>query len=171
MRFSFDRTTGDLWIGDVGMNRREEVDRAEAGADGARAGRGQDFGWSRCEGSLELFDDEGDDDIRCDSGAVPVFDYEHGTGACAVIGGHVYRGPDAPEWQGLYLAADYCGRLFALDAEGAVRYSSLIPQRLSTFGEDADGHLFAADGITGEVYRIDMVGPPAEPGHSRMPRS
>ena len=89
------RRTGDLWIGDPGEARREEVDLARAGDDGRRAGKGANFGWDDCEGTLEFEADEGDADDLCGQHVLPVFDYAHAPDACSVIGGRVHRGPGA----------------------------------------------------------------------------
>jgi glucose/arabinose dehydrogenase len=154
-RFSFDRATGDLWIGDVGQGDREEVDRARADGAGRNAGRGANYGWSRCEGRRQ-YPDTG---ARCRFGTLPVYDYAHGPGRCSVTGGHVYRGPDAAAWRGLYVAGDYCGRLFVLDASGAVRLSRNTGSQISSFGEDTAGRLFAADVASGTIYEVRPRGP------------
>jgi glucose/arabinose dehydrogenase len=122
-RFSFDRATGNLWIGDVGQGAREEVDRARADSRGRNAGKGANFGWNRCEGTRR-YPDTG---APCRFGTRPVHDYAHGTGRCSVTGGHVYRGPVAAAWRGLYVAGDYCGRLFVLDRSGSVRFRASRP--------------------------------------------
>jgi hypothetical protein len=88
-----------------------------------------------------------------------VHDYAHGTGRCSVTGGHVYRGPVAAAWRGLYVAGDYCGRLFVLDRSGSVRLSRITARRLSSFGEDAAGRLFAADIVAGVIYEVRLSGP------------
>jgi glucose/arabinose dehydrogenase len=158
-RFSFDRASGDLWVGDVGQERREEVDHAVAGPSGLGAGRGLDFGWDGCEGRLEYEDDEGDADDLCSHDTLPLYDYAHGKGRCSVTGGFVYRGPDAPAWRGLYVAGDYCGRIFALDRKGRVVFSRMSRQFISSFGEDAAGRLFLTD-LAGNVYRLKLKGTP-----------
>ena len=116
--FSFDPRTGDLWIGDPGEARREEVDLVRAGDDGRQAGKGANFGWDDCEGTLEFEAGEGDADDLCGRHVLPVFDYAHASDACSVIGGRVHRGPGASAWHGLYVAGDHCGRLFALGPAG-----------------------------------------------------
>jgi glucose/arabinose dehydrogenase len=158
-RFSFDRATGDLWIGDVGQARREEVNRAPADGSGRNAGRGLNFGWNACEGGLEFADDEGDADERCSRHTLPVHDYGHGAGRCAVTGGHVFRGPGAPAWRGLYVAGDYCGRLFVLDRQGRVVLSKVTSRRISSFGEDRAGRLFLVD-HRGGIFLVRFRGVP-----------
>ena len=97
-RFSFDRTRGDLWIGDVGQNSREEIDFATP----ARA-RGANFGWKRFEARSRF------SDVRLSAGRLiqPVAQYNHNTG-CSVTGGYVYRGPSIPGLDGRYLFSDFC---------------------------------------------------------------
>ena len=154
-RFSFDRASGDLWIGDVGQGDREEVDRARADGAGRNAGKGANYGWSRCEGTRQ-YPDTGN---ACRFGTLPVHDYAHATGRCSVTGGYVYRGPDAAAWRGLYVAGDYCGRLFVLDASGTVRLSRTTSSQIASFGEDAAGRLFATDVASGTIYEVRPSGP------------
>lgn len=154
-RFSFDRQTGDLWIGDVGQGAREEVDRSRSFASGKGAGKGRNYGWNRCEGSRRYPDTA----AGCTFGTLPVYDYAHGDGRCSVTGGYVHRGPIAPDWRGLYIAGDFCGRLFVLNENGAVRFSKVTDRRISSFGEDAGGRLFLTDLANGQVYRVKPVGP------------
>ena len=108
-RFSFDRETGDLWIGDVGQGDREEIDYVSAGSRG-----GINFGWPIMEGTACL---DGD---TCDQAGLtpPVTDYTH-EGNCSVTGGYVYRGGQIPAWNGLYFYGDYCsGKIWTLAADG-----------------------------------------------------
>ncbi len=98
-RFSFDRTTGDLYIADVGQNAREEIDYRPRGAPAAN------FGWARYEGSRTF---EGDVELDPPSPLVfPIHEYGHGDG-CSVTGGYVYRGSDVPAAVGRYFFGDYC---------------------------------------------------------------
>jgi glucose/arabinose dehydrogenase len=154
-RFSFDRASGDLWIGDVGQGAREEIDRARADARGLHAGRGTNYGWSRCEGSRR-YPATGQ---ACRFGRLPAFDYAHGQGRCSVTGGYVYRGSTDADWRGLYVAGDYCGRLFVLDGQGRVRWSDTTPHGISSFGEDETGRLFAADIAAGSIHLVRFRGP------------
>ncbi len=154
-RFSFDRKNGNLWIGDVGQGAREEIDRSRSNANGRNAGRGKNYGWYRCEGKRRYPNTS----AKCTFGIRPVHDYPHGAGRCAVTGGYVHRGPSAPKWRGLYVGGDYCGRLFVLKANGTVKLSKITPHRISSFGEDAAGRLFATDVASGEILRVRMTGP------------
>lgn len=147
-RFSFDRMTGDLWIGDVGQNRFEEINRLPAGS------RGWNFGWNRMEGN-ECFPPRS----RCTPGRhkPPVAAYGHDQG-CSVTGGYIYRGRRIPQLAGTYLFADYCsGRVWGLRPhEGAFEMRELLQTglRISSFGEDAAGELYVIDHQGGRVFRI-----------------
>jgi glucose/arabinose dehydrogenase len=154
--FSFDRANGDLWIGDVGEARREEVDRSRVNANGRNAGKGKNFGWNRCEGKYRY----GSTSVACRFGVIPVYDYarDPDNGRCAVTGGYVHRGPAATDWHGLYVAADYCGRLFVLGPKGAVRLSRRVDPYLLTFGEDPAGRIFLSD-LRGDIYLVRFAGP------------
>ena len=147
-RMSFDRATGDLWIGDVGQGSWEEIDVARAGVGGLN------FGWNRMEG-FECY--EPDD---CDPSAftAPVTAYGHDFG-CSVIGGYVYRGKLQPLLAGSYVFSDYCGgSLWLIDptSDGPVDAPPVTtPGRsISGIGEDEAGELYATDLGTGELLRI-----------------
>jgi glucose/arabinose dehydrogenase len=109
-RFSFDRPTGDLWIGDVGQGDFEEINRSNA-IDRRDAGRGANFGWSAFEG-FERFNED-----QPTEGAVPpLFVYDHSDGRCSVTGGTVVRSDAVADLAGWYLFGDYCsGEIWALD--------------------------------------------------------
>jgi glucose/arabinose dehydrogenase len=147
-RISFDRANGDLWIGDVGQNKWEEVDVARAGTSGLN------FGWNRMEGTHCFEPPSG-----CDQSGVtlPVAEYGHDAG-CTVIGGGVYRGTAQPLMIGGYLFADYCsGNIWAIPAT-ATKLSEGVEvgstgSGVSTFGEDAAGELFLAN-LDGTISRI-----------------
>ncbi len=153
-RFSFDRATGDLWIGDVGQGRWEEIDRASA-SKGRNAGRGLNFGWRVMEGAHCY---------RPSSGCVrtgktlPVTEYNHGGSRCSVTGGYVYRGTDYPDLVGAYFFGDYCsGEIWFVD-RGAARGVSPIRAldtgaQITSFGEDESGELYLTDG-RGTVYQV-----------------
>jgi glucose/arabinose dehydrogenase len=152
-RISFDRATGDLWIGDVGQNRFEEIDVVRAGSRG-----GQNFGWNRMEGNHCY--PSGD---SCDKTGLtpPVGEYSHAFG-CSVTGGNVYRGSASPALAGAYLFADYCsGNVWAIDARAdQVPKLTIVAQTgrsISSFGEDAGGELYVTD-LAGAVLRV--VGSP-----------
>jgi glucose/arabinose dehydrogenase len=145
-RYSFDRATGDLWIGDVGQSAWEEVDRQPASSTG-----GENYGWNVREGSHPYSDGSV-------PGAVdPVFDYPHSGGGCVVTGGYVYRGGAIPDLVGAFVFADFClGKLEVLRADGgAFVATDLGPtvEAVSSFGEDAAGELSVLS-LAGGVYRL-----------------
>lgn len=168
--FSFDRLTGDLYIGDVGQGTREEVDIAAAGA------AGLNFGWRLMEGTACYNPSSG-----CNNGSLtlPVHEYTHGGTPfrCSISGGYVYRGNAVPGLQGTYLFADYCScQVWGLRwaAAGGLESvteltSSLTPpggfSSISAFGQDADGELYILDYGGGAAWRIVSTvsgqGPPA----------
>lgn len=151
-RFSFDRETGDLWIGDVGQDRNEEIDVAPA-ANGRSPGA--NYGWPVLEG------DDCYNTSSCDGSGMtsPVLTYPHGPG-CSVTGGYVYRGRSLPGLRGTYFYSDYCGHeisSFRL-VGGAVVEETTWPDLdpgsfVPSFGEDAEGELYVLTD-TGGVYRI-----------------
>jgi glucose/arabinose dehydrogenase len=151
-RFSFDRQTGDLWIGDVGQNAWEEVDLEPAGSKG-----GLNFGWNLLEGS-HPFQPSPDEHET----VPPVYEYSHSDGGCVVTGGYEYRGKDIPSLAGAYVFADFClGRLEALriSAGGKPQVVELGPvvENVASFGEDATGELYALS-LSGPVYRLAAAG-------------
>jgi glucose/arabinose dehydrogenase len=148
-RMSFDRDTGDLWIGDVGQGAWEEVDVARDGE--ARL----NFGWNRMEGA-HCFDGDGCSEEGL---TLPVTEYGRGEGlGCTVIGGYVYRGGAFPVLEGAYLFADYCsGIIFAIDSATSTLVAPAQVGQLdgsaSAFGEDSDGELYITT-LGGTVYRV-----------------
>ena len=148
-RFSFDRKTGDLYIGDVGQSTREEIDFRPRGAPPAN------FGWARYEGSREY---SGDLELDPSSPLVfPIFEYGHGQG-CSVTGGYVYRGSAVPGAVGRYFFGDYCsGTVWSLrvvDGKATgVRREPFDVDSLSSFGEGARGELYLVS-HEGAVYRL-----------------
>jgi glucose/arabinose dehydrogenase len=153
-RFSFDRRTGDLWIGDVGQGAWEEVDAQPAGEGGGN------FGWNIMEGP----DCFGGGECDTEGLTLPVAAYGRGEGGCVVIGGYVYRGDAQPDAHGTYLYADVCtGQFWGLDAAAALRDGSAQPVELlvgdpalSSFGEDEAGELYAV-GLGGSVTRLELT--------------
>jgi glucose/arabinose dehydrogenase len=148
-RFSFDRATGDLWIGDVGQNQWEEVDLAPA-TDGA--GKAADFGWSAWEATHRFNEDQDAPDH-----VPPIAEYEHGSEGCSITGGFVYRGTAVPALTGVYVFGDYCsGKIWGLRfaADGSIERAELASlPTLVSFGEDLDGELYAVS-LDGSVVRF-----------------
>jgi glucose/arabinose dehydrogenase len=149
-RFSFDSTTGDLWIGDVGQSSFEEVDRLAAGVP-----PGANLGWNLMEGNVR-YDEEG----SLPSGLTgPVAVYSHDEG-CSITGGVVYRGHDLPQLRGRYVFGDFCsGTIWSLPASGGPTAPLGVPavQQLSSFGVDASGELYAVS-LDGAVRKFAAVG-------------
>jgi len=153
-RFSFDRANGDLWIGDVGQDKWEEIDHVPA-TNGRDAGKGDNFGWNRLEGTHAYAGKAPADAIA------PVYEISHDTGACAVIGGFVYRGTTIPALRGDYLFSDNCDgtvRLLVPDGKGGVSMhdSGLHANSVSSFGQGNGGAIYVlslADGL----FRIDAA--------------
>lgn len=159
-RFSFDRITGDLWIGDVGQNNLEEIDFEPANSTG-----GLNYGWRCYEGSSPYLTS------GC-SGAssytAPVFEYTHsvtsGPGNCSVTGGYVYRGALMSNNFGHYLLTDYCsGRFWWVKQTGTTFSNGVLGTFLSnqyvTMGEDMYGEMYVAGNGNGIIYRITTANP------------
>ena len=152
-KFSFDRTTGDLYIGDVGQGRREEVDYQPSSSPG-----GENYGWRIMEGSICY-----NPSTNCDeTGKVlPVAEYGHNSdGGCSITGGYAYRGSANPDLDGVYLFADFCnGKIWALEQAGSAWSMTLIvdsPYVISSFGEDEQGEVYVVDYGSGKIFRVVM---------------
>ena len=159
-RFSFDRATGEGWIGDVGQDAYEEVDHAAAGAGG------QNYGWRLCEGTHAY---PGGGPCTASGVTAPVLDYHHDGGRCAVTGRYVVRDASLPDLAGAYLYGDYCsGDIWSVRPRAAPQLLDVKLGGLSSFGEDACGHVYAASSQTGEVVRFSTAAtaacPPAPGG-------
>ena len=165
-RFSFDRQTGDLFIGDVGQNTWEEIDFQAAGTPG-----GVNFGW-RCREGLHNFNFE----ASCQGKTLtdPIAEYNHTVGA-SVTGGFVYRGINFPALTGRYFYADFIeGKIWSMyQTTNPAGWST--PELevdtglyISTFGEDEQGELYLADYGSGTIYRLeDANGPIINLSNSR----
>ena len=153
-RFSFDRARGDLWIGDVGQNTREEITVLRA--DGGPPGRGANLGWRLMEGDRSF---EGGSPPP--GHVAPIHTYGRDGGACSVTGGYVYRGEGIPALDGVYLFGDYCtGEIVGLQtlADGSLLVGDVVTDRgvgqIVSFGEDADGEVYVL-GSGGSVSRLE----------------
>ncbi|MCA9542244.1 MAG: PQQ-dependent sugar dehydrogenase, partial [Myxococcales bacterium] len=157
-RMRFDGSTGALWVGDVGQNAWEEVDKIVAPGN---------FGWNvregfACYGARQC----------ADGFEEPIWVYDHNDGL-SITGGPVYRGPDLPELWGSYLFADYSsGRLWALrerpPAEPEVTQLTAGSQ-LTSFGEDADGRVYLTSFVgRRSILRLDRAAPPMGPEFPRL---
>jgi glucose/arabinose dehydrogenase len=147
-RFSFDRATGDMWIGDVGQNAYEEVDFIPAGTSG------QNLGWDLMEGTHCYEPSSG-----CNTAGLtmPLFDYAQGSTRCSVIGGYVYRGPDSSlsSIVGHYVYGDLCDGRVRVRHDGD-EFDSNIGSSILSFGEDLLGRLYVLTG-DGEVRRLSGI--------------
>ena len=147
-RFSFDRRTGDLSIGDVGQNAVEEVSFVRRGR-----GRGANFGWRPFEGRTRIFDEPAPGAIA------PVITHSHDDGWCSVTGGHVVRDAGVPALAGRYVYGDFCeGRIRSARLRAGRRVTGQaldLPTvaNLSSFGEDARGRVYVTS-LNGPVYRL-----------------
>lgn len=143
-RFSFDAETSQLWAGDVGQNKYEEVDIIR---------KGGNYGWDVTE-ALHCFEPEN----NCDSAdmILPVWEYDHTKGDVSVTGGFVYRGPTLAELQGKYIFADYAsGRVWALDNSnaGKPKNTEIVDAdfAIASFGQNKDNELYVC-GFDGKIY-------------------
>lgn len=151
-RSSFDSLTGDLWIGDEGQDRFQEVNRIPSGTPALN------FGWSDMEGDLchNLVD--------CDPSQyqLPVHTYDSTQPHCGIVGGYVYRGEAIPDLEGVYLFSDRCsGFIWGLDADAVANGLPALahqlldsPRRFISFGEANDGELYLV-ALNGGLYRIE----------------
>jgi len=159
-RFSFDRSTGDVWIADVGQGAWEELNYQPASSTG-----GENYGWRCYEGN------HNHNTSGCGSMSsydAPIFEYSHNptTGGNSVTGGFVYRGNDVPGLQGWYVMADYTSDNFWLiqyNGSGwtADLQTNVPVTNIVTFGEDDNGELYSAS-LDGAVYKVSGIVLPVE---------
>ena len=143
-RFSFDRQTRQLYCGDVGQNKWEEINIIE---------KGKNYGWSAREGAHDFLPERAAGQLT-----EPIKDYGRDLGV-SVTGGYVYRGRDIPSLQGVYVYADYqSGRIWGLKWDGHALTLDAellhVPFLISSFGEDKDGELYVCDHRGGKIFRI-----------------
>jgi glucose/arabinose dehydrogenase len=149
-RFSFDRVTGDLYIGDVGQSRVEEIDFQPAASTG-----GENYGWRIFEGTLCF-----NPPVGCVEPPLfvpPVTQYSH-TAGCSVTAGYVYRGAEFPSFDGLFFLGDFCtGLIWGLRPVATGFKRRLLKDTslaISTFGEGEDGSIYVTDYATGVIHKI-----------------
>lgn len=152
-KYAFDRETGDLWIADVGQGEWEEVDFQPAASGG-----GENYGWNAFEGTHRFDEDTPEPDEH----VLPVYEYDHSGGRCSITGGRVYRGPSGGPLRGAYVFGDFCDgilRSLRLDESGETVVEDLgaVVPLLTSFGEDAEGELYALS-LTGLVFRLVPTG-------------
>jgi glucose/arabinose dehydrogenase len=151
-RFSFDRLTRDLYIGDVGQNLWEEVDFQPASSLG-----GENYGWNIIEGPACF-----NPPLNCVPPldyVPPVMFYDHTEGV-AIIGGYVYRGAKFGHMQGIYFFGDLNGKIWGLQRVAGIWQRQLLLTSgfsISNFGEDEAGNLYVTNYATGQVYEIRAV--------------
>ena len=152
-RFSFDRTTGDMFVGDVGQSSWEEIDYEPAGSGG------RNYGWRLMEGT-HCFNPAS----NCNDGSLtlPILEYSHSFG-CSVTGGFRYRGGGSA-FYGAYFYADYCsGRIWSATPDSSGTWSAVerldTSLLITTFGEDVNGELYVSHhAAAGAVYRLTGLG-------------
>ncbi|MGK0216990.1 MAG: glucose/arabinose dehydrogenase [Planctomycetota bacterium] len=159
-RFSFDRLTGDMYIGDVGQGSKEEISFQPASSTG-----GENYGWRCMEGT----NCTGLSGCTCNDIALtdPIREYNHSGGKCSITGGYVYRGSLIPGLQGTYFYGDYCSRdLFSFEYDGSTltnfmnRTADLQPSaggsigNISAFAEDGAGEMYIVTLTGGRIWRI-----------------
>ena len=149
-RFSFDRKTDDLYIGDVGEGDWEEIDVTSTPGQGL-----ENYGWNVFEGTHRYRDGTPN---GAGSLVDPVYEYSHADG-CSVTGGFVYRGSKIPAAQGRYFFGDYCsGTIWSFSLQGDqakdVRTHSFTVDQISSFGENAAGELLLVSQANGAIYRL-----------------
>jgi glucose/arabinose dehydrogenase len=167
-RWSFDRSTRQLWIGDVGQSRWEEIDRSNPSSTHP-AGWAANYGWPVLEGRACYRPSTG---CSTRGKTAPLVVYGHSAttvGNCSVTGGFVYRGAAYPVLTGVYLFGDFCsGRIWGVSATAAspatptlLRSPTASPRlSISSFGEDEAGELYVADRGGGRIYRITATAKP-----------
>ncbi|MCC6908725.1 MAG: PQQ-dependent sugar dehydrogenase [Phycisphaerales bacterium] len=154
-RFSFDRITGDMYLGDVGQGSNEEVDFELAG-DG-----GQNYGWRCMEGTRCT----GLSGCTCNAPTLtlPIYEYLHSGGRCSITGGYNYRGQSIPLLDNTYFFADYCSRniySFNYDGQQVTNFTDRTSElgggsisSIASFGEDANGELYILS-LGGTINKI-----------------
>jgi cysteine-rich repeat protein len=165
-RFSFDRQTGDLWIGDVGQSDIEEIDREASNSLG-----GRNWGWKVMEGTFCRNPDApacGGDVPGCNDPdyEYPLYEYDHDDGH-SISGGFVYRGSQAQGHVGVYFFADFgVGRIWSLHHVGGGAWQRTLlhdegtsnSNSFASFGEGADGELYVLNTFGNEIFHLDLAG-------------
>jgi len=152
-KFSFDRTTGDLWTADVGENQVEEINKADASSTG-----GENYGWKCFEGNNTFQSSTACNSITHET---PIAQYTHSSSmGCSITGGYVYRGTNQISLQGLYFFADFCSDNIGYVEEttpGNYDISFVLDESglgFSAFGEDVNGELYVVSFFQGAILKI-----------------
>jgi len=155
-RFSFDRSSGDMWIADVGQDELEEINFQAAASTG-----GENYGWRCYEGDMP-FNQE--DCADASTYTMPIHTYINSFSVgCSVTGGFVYRGTAEPELYGHYIYADFCtGRFWSIYPDGNGGWTNanvgdFVDDEFTTFGENKDGELYVAAYVEGKIYRLTEI--------------
>lgn len=147
-RFSFDTVGGNIWIGDVGQENVEEINRQSITAAGVN------YGWRCYEGS-QAYNTSGCPPVNQLTFPIAEYSSASGSGNCSVTGGFVYRGSVYTDILGLYFFADYCsGMIGTIDASGNVINHGNFNGNWVSFGKDSTGELYIID-IGGSIYKIE----------------
>lgn len=154
-RFSFDRQTHDLWIGDVGQSQIEEINMVPLDQAGIN------YGW-RCYEGNQLYDTSGDCPANTNELTFPVAQYTHSTSGnfkCSITGGYRYRGTSYPAFNGLYFFADYCSDEIGILENTGSNWNLTFTQPFTgngwtTFGEDVNGEIYIVGIDSDAIYKI-----------------
>ena len=168
-RNSFDRNTGDLWMGDVGQGAREEINFQPASSTG-----GENYGWRVLEGTNCFDNSATDGNPRCNDPSLvdPIYEYNHNGGqfgGFSVTGGYVYEG-QADRFDGQYFFSDFLtNRLWSIDpyavdpSASVLNRDSVLPENISSlngvssFGEDGNGEMYVVSYNNGRIYRVETT--------------
>jgi len=144
-KYSFDRTTNNIWISDVGQNQIEEINNVSATTPGVN------YGW-RCYEGNSAYNTAGC--ANASTMTFPVVDYDHSGGKCSITGGYVYRGNLYPDLVGKYIFADYCsGQIGILNNTTITWTTPFTDSNFTTFGEDNSKQLYAA-AANGKIFKV-----------------
>lgn len=144
-KFSFDRTTNNIWIADVGQNLIEEINRVSATTPAVN------YGW-RCYEGNNAYNTSGC--ANASTMTFPVVDYDHSGGKCSVTGGYVYRGNLYPDLAGKYIFADFCSQQIGILDGTAITWSPAFSgNSFTTFGEDNQKQLYVA-ASNGKIFKV-----------------
>lgn len=148
-KFSFNRLNGDLWIGDVGQDVVEEINKIAS----PLPNTGLNFGWRCYEGTV-AYNTGGC--VPLGNLTMPVAQYQHSSGGCSITGGYFYTGTMYPNFQNKYFFADYCqNRIGYVNSSNTITYSATFggSNNFTTFGEDLNGELYVAS-AGGTIYKV-----------------
>ncbi|MPS72159.1 MAG: T9SS type A sorting domain-containing protein [Chryseobacterium sp.] len=144
-KYSFDKTTNNIWIADVGQNLIEEINRVPT------TSAGINYGW-RCYEGNNAYNTAGC--ANASTMTFPIVDYDHSGGKCSITGGYVYRGNLYPDLVGKYIFADYCStQIGILDNTTITWTSAFSGNNFTTFGEDNQKQLYIA-ASNGKIFKV-----------------